>query len=251
MEAVSDLLSANWITIPSGYLVRMKMSDVVQRKEWWELFDSQREAALAAQREAMLNAMRSTPRPPDPNDPNPERGVAEGYRNAMDMASVYKALSSDLQERIASQISDYGLYTGFFAGNMTEGGIAAPVASLPAAVQASIASDAERLLAAANVPAGETSALFLNFGTNIFLSVMTPGGDLIPTRFTFNGTRPTTEATVLDLDQRWLPKEVERLGSGAPLLTSSNIERAILNMKCCVNQISTCVSRPSALPCHR
>ncbi len=218
MQSIGALLPGYWIISPSGYVLRMKQSVVFRRTDWWTLFNEQHEAAIKARSEAILKSMRSVPVKPDPAHPSVESGVQEGYLATASAAELYNRLPPDLQERIASQFNDMNLFTNYFAGNTTEGGVVVSVGSLPSTVQSKLASGVKSGTGVPNDSSVFT--LFMNHGTWVGTSLLFSDGTISKTGYdlhTFNNPNQI-DHIVLGLDQTNLPQYVERLGQEAPPL---------------------------------
>ena len=73
-QALADLLPGNWepLADKSGYILHMSPVAAHRRDKWWELFLHEREQALAAQRAAVLAALRAQPYRRKTNDHDPE-----------------------------------------------------------------------------------------------------------------------------------------------------------------------------------
>jgi len=110
MRALAEMLPGTWTRTKDGYNLSMTDKAVVARAEWWRLFLGEREKALAAQRQAVLDAMQTKARRRQADDPEPEpsdHAVEEEMANQHDF---FHSLPQALKEQIAANMDDGSFY---------------------------------------------------------------------------------------------------------------------------------------------
>ncbi len=214
MQALAELMPGEWTAKEdgSGYLFRMTNQAVTRRQRWWELFLSEREKALAAQRAWVLQNLRGERPAVQEFDISPEQ---HAQRQAGQ--EFFKLLSPDLQERLANQMDETTFYRNSFGTSNTESALVLPMSDLPPAAR-----EAARkyLLKMPNLPADfnpdAAMARLTNGGINVMAGFTLPDGR--DTGTAFDGNLPGVSAAMplLTPDQSRLPGIVQRLGKEAP-----------------------------------
>ena len=206
------------------------------RAEWWKLFLSEREKALALQREAVLAAMQTKARRRQADDPEPEpsdHAVEEEVANEQDF---FYSLPQALKEQTAANMEETGFYgmDGMGFGNDGEQfGTIGWLSQMPPQTQelfkAALQSDVNRLAQAPpalqkyavqaqrDVSAVDTSRIYFLFQNGGFGVLATPingppsVGSALQLRVPMTKTAP-----LLTLNQVPLADAVQKMGSDAP-----------------------------------
>src|SRR5579884_1705022 len=222
MAALAELTPGAWEPLPDnrGYRLEMEFNAISRRKRWWELFLGERERALAAQRDHILQTMRSQPYRRKPGDPNPENSDPAIEARVAAEHDFFRLLPAALQEKIAGQINDspyYSIGSLSFGTDDEEGPVVAALSDLPPQIQERVRQRASVLLRPGESPflLEDTFVNITNGGFELMASIALPDGRWTGTAFSLHiGTAP--EALPLVADQRMLAMMVQRLGKAAP-----------------------------------
>ena len=110
MTALAEMLPGAWTRTKEGYNLSLTDKAIIARAEWWRLFLGEREKALAAQRQAVLDAMGTKARRRQLDDPEPEpsdHAVEEEMANQHDF---FYTLPQALKEQIAANMEETAFY---------------------------------------------------------------------------------------------------------------------------------------------
>jgi hypothetical protein len=221
MRSLAGLIPGFWEPRDNraGYLFIMSPSAVVKRRRWWDLFLGERERAKEAQRQKVLDAMRTPSKP------------QKSYQNGVESAEVeeqdqrYKRffldLPADLKSLIAEQMVDVALNLGYHGSGIDEGAVTVPFEEMPPELQDTLHSALSGFFAAHPMPTSELAVRFNNFGTDISVSVTWPA-EVATDSFQAADTpirlniEWAPDATLLPLNHAELSRAVKKLGRQAP-----------------------------------
>jgi hypothetical protein len=220
LQSLASLVPGTWQQRPDGkgYAFHMDGRAISSRKEWWQLFLSQREEALAVQRASVLQQLRATPqRAPSITGPNPEGITPEMQNGDLKQQRFFHSLPASLQERIASQMTDFANFTGFYTHGANEGATVMPVSELPQASLDLLRSECAPFWQHLQTRPEEASITFTNVGTLVETSLCLPNGITTDTSLNL-GVHMPPGASMLRLEHPQIGSIVKKLGGQAPRL---------------------------------
>ena len=136
MQSLAELLPGAWEADKdkSGYVLIMDAKAVTRRARWQRLFEEKQASAREAQRQALLKALRTEPRPGDFSNSDPQN---PGYgARVRDNLSFFRALTPGMQENISRAMDDTGEYLGVYSNSiLPENAVHARLSELPADAQ--------------------------------------------------------------------------------------------------------------------
>ena len=110
MQALAEMVPGTWTRTPHGYQLAMTREAATARSEWWRLFLSEREKALALQRQAVLAAMQTKAYRRKANDPDPEHSDLAVGDDTANQHDFYYSLPPTLKEQIAANMDESAFY---------------------------------------------------------------------------------------------------------------------------------------------
>lgn len=188
MMALADLLPGEWIALEKdrGYVLRMKQKSVQRRSDWWQLFMTEREKALAAMSAEVLKHMQAG-REPLSNELGPGRdpSISDKLEAEMEAShNFFHNLPTPLQERIANQMNENPSLDSFSHGVGTfdeEGATVVFIKDLPSGIQ-----DSLRAMISSNLHKTQdninwetVSIEFINGGVGLLANPLAPGNHYI------------------------------------------------------------------------
>jgi len=110
MTALAEMLPGHWTATPHGYLLSMTTEAAAARTEWWRLFLGERAKALAAQKQAVFDAMKTKARRRKDSDPDPEQSDRAVEADVANQHDFFHSLPPALKEQIAANMEETSFY---------------------------------------------------------------------------------------------------------------------------------------------
>ena len=219
MRLLAQLVGGHWEerTNKDGYTLFMDRKNVTRRAEWWRLYTSERDKAMAAFKSNTLAAMRRTVHPTDPNSPAhlAEPGDPELEAQSARSHNAFGLMAGTLQERIADALNPVYFYDVMgFSGEMPhEGGVAVHLSELPREAQKIVHATAPFLK-----PDEDPLIHFANVGTSVDAEIVRPGSQWNATGLNVMGIRQPDIGmlAVCKVDHMQLAVLVQQIGKTAP-----------------------------------
>lgn len=143
MAALAQLVPGEWVVptgrdgkpLPNAYELDMTESAQAERRDWWNLFLSERASQLARMREQTLRLMRGQRVAGEQHNISDE--INAQMQNSHDF---FKLLPDDLARRVLANVNlhSYGLLGDGWGTGDDEGAVVVPLANLPAPAQAMV-----------------------------------------------------------------------------------------------------------------
>jgi hypothetical protein len=221
MEALAELLPGTWEPLDNGkgYRLQMDSGAVARRDRWWNLYNRERERALAEIRQAALEQLQEEPYRRKPGDPNTENSNVELEKETAAHEDFFRSLPQSLQERIVGRMTELPFERTMLAWGSEDDETATIVSlqSLPLVAQEALRKRAAMILRTdpEGLPIAGSQATFIYSGMNLCGGVMFGDGRMtgpaIIRRF-----KLSEPSSVIALNHAHLPRLVEQLGVAAP-----------------------------------
>ena len=218
MNMLAQLVGGHWEerTNKDGYTLFMDRKNVTRRAEWWRLYMSERNKAIASYKSNTLAAMRRTVHPTDPNSPAYQKNPGDPELEAQSAHShnTFNLLPSGLQEKIADALNPIYFYDvmGFSGEIPHEGGVVVHLNELPDAAQKVVHTTAPYLK-----PDEDPLIHFANVGTSVGAEIVRPGSQWYATGLDLMGVRQADIGmlAVCKVDHMQLAVLVQQMGKNA------------------------------------
>lgn len=214
MQSLAELMPGTWLPLPSksGYSLNMTDTAVRYRANWWELFLSERDRAIAAQRAHVLAKMRENVIYAEAYEEGSKEISPELAQKETHLHSFYRLLPAVLQEQIAAHMLTNIFYSNNGVSRFPrENETVVSLNELPDAVQRIIREYVPSLQPGEDVPVA-----FCNAAIAIMPRIIQSGKPMLQANVTLTvGMAP--DAVVLEADQPGFVEIVRKRGKLAPV----------------------------------